>query len=331
MFSDQTLYEVQAYGDLVWISFIVEFIIGLAAWNPNFTLVEIVHVGSVAPHLVGSNAALESLTDQLASSIALCRQLQVGQCFTLNMDFPMFNDEGIPVAPSVSVEGSATTTFTGRISGPHTLVPLKLSTRVASATCVPEHQPNSGTPDMEGSCTLLLSTVCSPKRSASPSEYWVNSPLAGCGTQQGLLDRLSSKAAEAFAKVAMQPATPMPSLTSTTSTQLLTARMVQTPTMLLAQVCTASSVQIPAPHSTPVPHITVQAHDSLPVQVSDERIVPLQGTTPTGTSTLDASAPSWAIPSPPRVPPAVVVPTSIALAPQLSAFSTMPKARCISQ
>ncbi|KAI9057284.1 hypothetical protein FKP32DRAFT_1536209, partial [Trametes sanguinea] len=42
------------FGDLVWISFYVEFIVGSNAWNPNFTPVEIVRVGTVAPDLVGN-------------------------------------------------------------------------------------------------------------------------------------------------------------------------------------------------------------------------------------------------------------------------------------
>ncbi|KAH9854467.1 hypothetical protein C2E23DRAFT_726756, partial [Lenzites betulinus] len=41
------------YGDLVWMSFMVEFIVGANAWNPNFVPVEIIRVGSVATELVG--------------------------------------------------------------------------------------------------------------------------------------------------------------------------------------------------------------------------------------------------------------------------------------
>ncbi|KAH9846251.1 hypothetical protein C2E23DRAFT_702152, partial [Lenzites betulinus] len=40
------------YGDMIWISFIVEFIVSSNAWHPNFVPVEIVRVGRVAPDLV---------------------------------------------------------------------------------------------------------------------------------------------------------------------------------------------------------------------------------------------------------------------------------------
>ncbi|KAH9887374.1 hypothetical protein C8Q73DRAFT_606404, partial [Cubamyces lactineus] len=40
-------------GDLVWISFFAEFIVGLNNWSTTFTPYEIVRVGSVAPELVG--------------------------------------------------------------------------------------------------------------------------------------------------------------------------------------------------------------------------------------------------------------------------------------
>ncbi|KAI9057439.1 hypothetical protein FKP32DRAFT_1541826, partial [Trametes sanguinea] len=41
------------YGDMVWISFFVEFIVGTNAWNTNFVPVEIVRVATVSPDLVG--------------------------------------------------------------------------------------------------------------------------------------------------------------------------------------------------------------------------------------------------------------------------------------
>ncbi|KAI0359247.1 hypothetical protein OH77DRAFT_1374941, partial [Trametes cingulata] len=40
-------------GDLVWISFFVEFIIGMNNWSTTFTLYEFVRVGTVSPDLVG--------------------------------------------------------------------------------------------------------------------------------------------------------------------------------------------------------------------------------------------------------------------------------------
>ncbi|KAI9058544.1 hypothetical protein FKP32DRAFT_1582114, partial [Trametes sanguinea] len=75
------------YGDLVWISFAVEFIVGSTAWHPNFTPVEIVRVGTVAPHLVGSNAALEGVNGRPVPSMDPRQRLQVGQAFTLSTPF----------------------------------------------------------------------------------------------------------------------------------------------------------------------------------------------------------------------------------------------------
>lgn len=65
------------YGDLVWISFTVEFIVGTHAWNPNFTPVEIIRVGSVIPELVG----VEGLTGDASPPR---QRLQAGQTFALS-------------------------------------------------------------------------------------------------------------------------------------------------------------------------------------------------------------------------------------------------------
>ncbi|OJT09727.1 hypothetical protein TRAPUB_13795 [Trametes pubescens] len=81
-------------GDLVWISFYVEFIIGGHSWNPNFVPVEIVRVGTVASHLVG--ASDEPPTPPKRQT------LQAGQTFSLSMDFPMFSDADEPSSPPVA-------------------------------------------------------------------------------------------------------------------------------------------------------------------------------------------------------------------------------------
>ncbi len=72
-------------GDLVWISFTVEFIIGGKAWNPNFVPVDIVRVGTVASHLVGT--AVDKVPASAGSSAPQPSRtyLQPGQKFTMGM------------------------------------------------------------------------------------------------------------------------------------------------------------------------------------------------------------------------------------------------------
>ncbi|KAI0349457.1 hypothetical protein OH77DRAFT_1465381 [Trametes cingulata] len=57
-------------GDLVWMSFYAEFIIGLNYWSTTFTPVEIIRVGTVAPHLVGDGyKAVDEVVPRQALSV----------------------------------------------------------------------------------------------------------------------------------------------------------------------------------------------------------------------------------------------------------------------
>ncbi|KAI9065672.1 hypothetical protein FKP32DRAFT_1565896, partial [Trametes sanguinea] len=68
------------YGDLVWISFFVEFIVGGTSWNPTFVPVEIVRVGRVAPEVVGGSSTFRGGEDTPPPR----QRLQVGQSFILS-------------------------------------------------------------------------------------------------------------------------------------------------------------------------------------------------------------------------------------------------------
>ncbi|KAI9069789.1 hypothetical protein FKP32DRAFT_1559045 [Trametes sanguinea] len=77
------------FGDLVWISFTVDFAVGGAAWNPNFKPVEIVRVGSVATSLIGMNAlsyepSAGEPVREASPPLPRRNRLRVGQQFTLS-------------------------------------------------------------------------------------------------------------------------------------------------------------------------------------------------------------------------------------------------------
>ncbi|KAI0358765.1 hypothetical protein OH77DRAFT_1396697, partial [Trametes cingulata] len=57
-------------GNLVWMSFYAEFIIGLNYWSTTFTPVDIIRVGTVAPHLVGNGyKAAEDIVPRQALNV----------------------------------------------------------------------------------------------------------------------------------------------------------------------------------------------------------------------------------------------------------------------
>ncbi|KAH9848481.1 hypothetical protein C2E23DRAFT_739683 [Lenzites betulinus] len=70
------------YGDLLWISFVVEFIVSSNAWNPNFIPVEIVRVGRVSPDLVLAKSSPGADAESESNDVALPtrrQRLQAGQ------------------------------------------------------------------------------------------------------------------------------------------------------------------------------------------------------------------------------------------------------------
>ncbi|OSD06152.1 hypothetical protein PYCCODRAFT_1464820 [Trametes coccinea BRFM310] len=74
-------------GDLIWISFGVEFIIGADLWSTNFVPFELIRVGTVAPELLNDGPSRSPPPSALAPQ----QRLQVGMKIRLNDDFPMFD------------------------------------------------------------------------------------------------------------------------------------------------------------------------------------------------------------------------------------------------
>lgn len=72
------------YGDLVWISFTVEFIIGAVAWNPTFIPVEVIRVGNVATELVGHRSTPEPAQGAGDAPPVRRQRLQAGQACLLS-------------------------------------------------------------------------------------------------------------------------------------------------------------------------------------------------------------------------------------------------------
>ncbi|KAI0352255.1 hypothetical protein OH77DRAFT_811174 [Trametes cingulata] len=73
-----------AKGDLVWISFAVEFVIGGAAWNTTFIPYEIVRVGTLSADLMAGGQQTEG-----TSNTAPQQGLQAGLRVSIADDFPM--------------------------------------------------------------------------------------------------------------------------------------------------------------------------------------------------------------------------------------------------
>ncbi|KAL7281163.1 hypothetical protein ACG7TL_004471 [Trametes sanguinea] len=91
-------------GNLIWISFGVEFIIGSDLWSTSFVPFEIIRVATVSPDLIGDSS------DRPAVEPAAPRpRLQVGMRIFANEDFPMFGNSAPTAAEShLTKRGSAT-------------------------------------------------------------------------------------------------------------------------------------------------------------------------------------------------------------------------------
>ncbi|KAI0328307.1 hypothetical protein GY45DRAFT_1255183 [Cubamyces sp. BRFM 1775] len=67
-------------GDLVWISFYVEFIIGVNNWSTTFTPCEVVRVGRVAADLVGDMTPTEDGEDEPRGMLKAGDKFSFGMC-----------------------------------------------------------------------------------------------------------------------------------------------------------------------------------------------------------------------------------------------------------
>ncbi|KAJ8457466.1 hypothetical protein ONZ51_g11514 [Trametes cubensis] len=131
-------------GDLVWIGFYVEFIIGLNHWSTTLTPYEIVRVATVTPSLVGDGQYFDDGMDVPR------QRLQAGDVIPISEDFPMLsgNVVGDPLElidyedPVQGVESDVTLetqTSTQRQIAPTSHVPsdAQFTTAQLSASSIP--------------------------------------------------------------------------------------------------------------------------------------------------------------------------------------------------
>ncbi|KAI0350510.1 hypothetical protein OH77DRAFT_1430978, partial [Trametes cingulata] len=137
-----------APGDLVWISFSVEFVIGVNFWNTTFTPYEIIRIGTVTPDVVGMAPAPTEPEEPRR------RGIKAGDKVIMAEDFPMSDEvsslsagsEVVIVEDDANQKDNVRDMSTVRSSGP-----------MANVTGPKEKQ-------------------CDRSRSATPVDHWQSTP-----------------------------------------------------------------------------------------------------------------------------------------------------------
>ncbi|OJT14310.1 hypothetical protein TRAPUB_9171 [Trametes pubescens] len=288
------------YGDLVWISFVVEFIVGGAAWNPNFIPVEIVRVGSVSRELVGITSKFSTDLDETTEAVAPTRRqrLQVGQAVPLNIDFPMFDAPAAAAAATPALNApvagpSTAATPTAGSSAP-TVAPQSYTTAPSFAANAsnPSTRSTMAPPEMRPATATALnkcSPASTPEGPAVPSMGAVAAaPLAATGSTSvqprstaPTTSRTSTRRDVLRVHGVPTPA-PAPVTTSATPSQMLSPTAVESgtsvqpvaPVSMGPPTSTAGSAMAAAAFSQALAPATVSHIAPIVPAVSDREVLP---------------------------------------------------------